>query len=208
MTFKEKILLESKLWTLEKQSVDNQYFKDLMRRPKPMMLWIDSTDNLVPVRELTNTDPGEILVHRNLASQVRADDISLMASLEHAVDISGAEYIVVCGFSHCSGVRDVIHGKDSKPHLNRWLDQLHEMYEHNAGNMERLSARQKEKLLCELNIQRQIMNLSNLDVVQSAWGAGRKLTLLGWYFNLNEGSIQEIFSMQKRDVLMQVSPVQ
>jgi len=208
MTFREKILLESKVWTLEKQSVDNQHFKDLMRRPKPVMLWIDSTDNLVPVRELTSTDPGEILVHRNLGSQVRADDISLMASLEHAVDVSEVEYIVVCGYSHCSGVRDVIQGKDSRPHLSKWLEQLHEMYEHNSASMERLSARQKEKLLCELNIQRQILNLSNLEIVQSAWESGRKLTLLGWYFDLNKGSIQEIFSMQTRDLLMQVSPVQ
>ncbi|MEJ7645795.1 MAG: carbonic anhydrase [Chryseolinea sp.] len=208
MTFKEKILLESKAWALEKQSFDNQYFKDLTRRPKTAMLWIDSTDNLVPVRELTNTDPGEILVHRNHGSQVRADDISLMASLEHAVEISGAQFIVVCGYSHCSGVRDVIQGNDSKPHLNKWLEQLHEMYEHNSGKMERLSSRQKEKLLCELNIQRQIINLSKLDIVQSAWESGKKLTLLGWYFDLSKGSIQEIFAMEARDLLMQVSPVE
>lgn len=207
MTFREKILLESRVWTLEKESLDAQYFKNLSRRIKPSALWIDSSDNLVSVRELTNTDPGEIIVHRNLACQIRPDDISLLATVEHAIEISGVEVIIICGYSHCSGIRDVVAGTDNGLHVHKWLEELREMYDNTLAKMEKLSARQREKHLCEMNIQRQVLNLSRLDIIQKHWDKGNELLLLGWYFDLTKGSVQEIFSMQERDLLTHVSPV-
>ncbi|HTE34834.1 MAG TPA: carbonic anhydrase [Chryseolinea sp.] len=207
MTTRERMLLESKVWMLEKQTIDKHYFKNLSRHIKPNVLWIDSSDNLVAVAELTNTDPGEILVHRNLATLVRSDDISLMASLEHAIGRSRIEYIIVCGYSNCTGVREVISGNDMKPHVKKWLEELREMYHHQAPLMAGLSSHQKEKRLCEINIQQQIINLSNMDIVQQAWKDGRNLSLLGWYFDLQKGAIQEIFSMKTQDLLFQVAQV-
>lgn len=207
MTIRERILLESKVWKFEKQGIHSQYFRSLATLPKPSILWIDSSDNLISVRELTNTDPGEILVHRNLASQVRTDDTSLLATLEQAVQVHGVEYIVVCGYSHCGGIRDVVNESDTPPHVDVWLQDLRAMYNQSVRGMINLTPRQKEKLLCEINIQQQIINLSRMQVVQQAWAEGRSLTLLGWYFDLSNGSIQEIFSMNAEELLTQMAPV-
>src|SRR4030095_1433603 len=108
MTTKEKMLLESKAWTLEKLSLDKTYFDRLSGMHSPDILWIGSIDSLVPARELINAEPGDILVYRNMGAQVREDDISLMATIQDAVEVSNIKYIVVCGYSHCSGIQDVV----------------------------------------------------------------------------------------------------
>ena len=124
MTSKEKMFLESKAWALEKLSLDKTYFDRLAGMHSPDILWIGSIDSLVPVRELINADPGEVLVYRNMGAQVREDDISLMATIQDAVEVSKVEYIVVCGYSHCSGIQDVVLGSDDRPFVKRWLDDL------------------------------------------------------------------------------------
>lgn len=207
MNIRERILLESKVWRFEKQGLHTQYFRSLASLPKPKILWIDSSDNLISIRELTNTEPGEILVYRNLACQVRQDDISLMAMLEHALQVLEVEYIVICGYSHCTGIRDVVEDKLTFPHGHNWLSDVRTLYDQSVRGMTTLNPRQKEKLLCEINIQQQIINLSNVPMLQEAWDRGRNLTLLGWYFDLSSGSIQEIFSMKQRELLTQVAPV-
>lgn len=207
MTTKEKILLESKAWVLEKLNLDKSYFERLSSMHVPNILWIGSSDSLVPVRELTNTEPGEILVYRNMASQIRTDDISLMATIEDALGMSRVEYIVICGYSHCGGIRDVILGSNDRPHVKKWLEGLQELYENNTEELQDLEFDQKEKRLCELNIKEQILNLSRLEAVQKAWEKSNNPILLGWYFDLNDGSIKEIFSMESNYKLHQVASV-
>jgi carbonic anhydrase len=207
MTIKEKMLLENKAWVMEQLSLDHRYFDHLSKKPKPSILWIGSVDNLISIREVTNTEPGEILVHRNMASQVRADDISLMATVEYAVETAAVEYIIICGYSHCSGIREVVQGQglDEKVHLNRWLEDLIQLYDNHTAEFNSLPINEKEKLLCELNIRAQILKLSKLDIIQNAWGRGNYPTLLGWYFDLNGGYIKEIFSMTQDKSLIQVA---
>jgi carbonic anhydrase len=205
MTIKEKMLLESKAWALEKLNLDKGYFERLSSMHTPNILWIGSSDSLIPVRELTNTEPGEILVYRNMASQVRADDISFMATLEDAIEISRVEYIIICGYSHCGGIRDVILGTDDRLHVKKWMTGLQELYENNEEELQDLDFDKKEKRLCELNIKEQILNLSRLEMVQKAWEKSNSPILLGWYFDLTDGSIKEIFSMESNYKLKQVA---
>ena len=89
-------------------------------------------DSLIPVRELTNTEPGEVLVYRNMASQVREDDISLMATIQDAVEVSKVEYIIICGYSHCCGIKRCVIRHDDRPHVKTWLADLRELYENEA----------------------------------------------------------------------------
>jgi carbonic anhydrase len=196
MTTKESMLLESKVWVQEKLSLDQNYFEQLSRLHTPNILWIDSTDSLVPVRELTNTEPGEILVYRNMGGQIREDDISLMTTIEHAIDGSGIDYIIYCGYSHCGSIRDVIHGTETLPRVKTWLEGLNELYDSNHREFENLTPIEKAKKLCEMNIRQQIINLSKVDTIQRAWEKSDNPILLGLYFELTDGSIREVFSLE------------
>lgn len=207
MTIKDKILLESKLWVLEKLALDKNHFQHLTRLHSANILWIGSSDSPVPVRELTNTEPGEIIVHQNMANQIREDDISLMATVEHAIEDAGIEYIIICGYSHCRGIQDVILDEDNTPFVRKWLGGLLELYENNAESLWRMNLDEKKKRLCELNIRQQIENLSQLDIIQRAWKRNNSPVLLGWYFDLHNGSIKEIFSMEAKTKLKQMASV-
>jgi carbonic anhydrase len=207
MTSKEKLFLESKAWALEKLSLDKTYFDRLSGMHSPDILWIGSIDSLVPVRDLINADPGEVLVYQNIGAQVREDDISLMATIQDAVDVSKVEYIVVCGYSHCSGIQDVVLGNDDRPFVNRWLDNLRDLYEKRSDEFQDMDFEQRSKWLCELNIRAQIIKLSQLDVIEKAWENGNYPILLGWYFDLNTGALKEIFSMEASYKLKQVASV-
>jgi carbonic anhydrase len=207
MNSKDKMFLESKAWALEKLSLDKTYFDRLSGRHSPDTLWIGSIDSLVPVRELINAEPGEVLVYRNMGVQVRVDDISLMATIQDAVEISNIKYIVVCGYSHCSGIQDVVLGSDDRPFVKRWLDDLRYLYENRSDEFQDMDFEQRTKRLCELNIQAQIVKLSQLEVIQKAWEKGNSPILLGWYFDLNTGALKEIFSMEASYKLKQVASV-
>jgi len=203
MTVKEKLLLESKAWIREKTILDQEYFNRLSSLHTPNILWITSSDSLVPVREITNTEPGEILVYKNFGNLVKKNDLSFMAVLQDAIEVSKIEYIIVCGYSHCSSLREIIHGTD-KPLVREWLIELRALYELYYKDLDPLPYDQKERKLSELNIRPQIINLSRLEIIQKAWQKGNFPQLFGWYFDLDTGLLSEVFSMEDQQ-LKQVS---
>jgi len=199
MTTKEKILLESKVWVKEKLTLDKGYFKRLSALHTPNILWIGSSDSLVPVREITNTEPGEILEYRNYGNMVKEKDLSFMALLQHAIEVSNVQYIIVCGYSHCSSLLEVINGT-KKPIIREWLIELRALYELYHHEFDQLPYDQKERKLAELNIRQQIVNLSKLKIIQKSWETGVYPKLFGWYFDLNTGSLSEVFSMEDQQL--------
>lgn len=199
MTIKEKLLLESKAWVKEKTILDQEYFKRLSSLHTPNILWITSSDSLVPVLEITNTEPGEILVYKNLGNLVKENDLSFMALLQDAIEVSQVEYIIVCGYSHCSSLRETIHGTD-KPLIREWLIELRALYELYYKELDPLPYEQKERKLAELNIRQQIINLSRLEIIQNSWKKSKYPQLFGWYFDLNTGSLSEVFSLEDQQL--------
>lgn len=196
MTTRERLMLESKAWVLEKLALDKDYFKRLSAMHVPEILWIGSSDSLVPVREITNTEPGEILVYRNMGNLVKEKDLSLMALLQDAIELARIKIIIVCGYSHCSSLREVIQGTE-KPLIREWLTDLRALYELHHNELDPLPYEQKEKRLAELNIEQQVKNLSNLEIIQKAWRLSSYPKLYGWYFDLNTGSFTEITAIDK-----------
>jgi carbonic anhydrase len=201
------MFLESKAWAMEKLSLDKTYFERLSNVHTPDILWVGSIDSMVPFRELINADAGEVHVYRNLGVQIRPDDISLMATIYDAVEVSKVEYIVVCGYSHCSAIKDVVMGNDNRPYVKAWLKDLRDLYENKADEFQDMTFEQRIKHLCELNIRSQIIKLSQLEVIQKAWQKGNFPILLGLHFDLASGALKEIFSMEANFKLKQVASV-
>ena len=67
-----KKLIEGNVkFSKEKKIDDPEYFKKLSLGQKPDYLWIGCSDSRVPANEITNTESGEIFVHRNIRSEER-----------------------------------------------------------------------------------------------------------------------------------------
>jgi carbonic anhydrase len=204
MTTKERILLESKAWRQEKLSLEPEYFVRLNNMHQPKILWISSTDNLVSIREMTNTDPGDIIVYRNLGTQVRLDDPSLMAVVEDAVEVHGVSHIIICGYSHCTAIGDVLRGTDKlRPQMQNWLSNLRGLYERNLDELAGLPFEGQEKLLSELNIREQVKNLASFPSIQKAWEKADSPHIYGWYFDLHQGLLREVFSLERNHRMKQ-----
>jgi carbonic anhydrase len=208
MTTRERIILETRLWRMEKENLDSSYFNNLAPRARPSILWVEPFGNVAPVAELINTEPGDILVYRSAGGLCRPDDLNLMAVLEQFLEHEGTEYIVVCGHTHCKAIKDVIAGVDAGPYATRWLEEIHALYKRHAAEMTALSPRQQERKLGELNVREQLLNLKELEVVQAALSKGDNLVILGWYLDLAKGDVQELCSLTRRDMLVQAAASQ
>ena len=79
----EKLLQDNKAWAADKVAADPDYFNRLSHIQTPEFLWIGCSDSRVPANEITNTQPGEIFVHRNVANLVINTDVNLLAVLDY-----------------------------------------------------------------------------------------------------------------------------
>lgn len=205
MNKRERILLEARLWKIQKENLDKDYFKNLTNRGKPSILWVESFGNPAQAVDIANTEPDEILVYRNHGGQCRTDDASFLASLESFLESDSSRFIIVCGHSLCDTIQNVAAGKSPGVYGSRWTEDIQELYEQYSMEMTALSARQRERKLCELNVRRQLDNLCAMDIVQRAWSNGSDLQLLGWYLDIHKGDIQELHTVCARDVQKEVT---
>ena len=46
--------------------------------------------------------------------------------------------------------------------------------------------------MCELNVKRQVENLTHNMIIQKAWDRGRKLYIHGWIYAISDGLIKDL----------------
>src|SRR6188472_2740 len=124
----EKLLLENKAWAREKVETDKDFFTRLSGIQTPEFLWIGCSDSRVPANEITNTQPGEIFVHRNIANLVVNTDTNVLSVVEYAVAHLKVKHIIVCGHYGCGGIKAAMSNHDYKQVLNMWLRNIKDVY--------------------------------------------------------------------------------
>lgn len=198
MTTKEKLLLENKAWAQERLSLDKEYFKRLSQMPLPEILWIGSSDSMVPIKEITNTEPGEIIAYRNFGNLVREDDKGLMSLIEYSIKVLKTKYIIVCGYSHCQCISGSIKYNEREiPGVTSWLKEVNQLYKQHKDTLAHLKGEALESELAKINVKAQIEKLRNLDLVQEAWKSNTKYPkLVGWFYNLNNGLLEEVIEVE------------
>ena len=144
--------------------------------------------------EITNTEPGKIFVHRNIANLVINTDMTLLSALEYAVDHLGVSHIIVCGHYGCGGIRAAMRkAQPSQLLLNKWLKHIKDVYRLHRTELEEISSEtERLKRLVELNVIEQVHNLAQTSTVQAAWTTRKNPELHGWVYGLQDGIIREI----------------
>jgi carbonic anhydrase len=191
----ERLLLENKAWAQEKVSIDKQYFLRLSRLQTPEFLWIGCSDSRVPANEITNTEPGEIFVHRNIANMVVHTDFNLLSVLQYAVEVLKVKHVIVCGHYGCGGIKAAMTNQQLGL-INKWLRNIKDVYRFHRDEIDDLgNLEARADRLAELNVKEQVMNLAKTSIVQIAWKTENRPTLHGWIYGLKDGILNELCVM-------------
>ena len=187
----KRLIDGNRLFSMTKKINDPEYFKKLSLGQTPDYLWIGCSDSRVPANEVTNTESGEMFVHRNIANMVVHTDLNLLSVLEYAVNVLGVKHVIVCGHYGCGGVRASM-GNDMHGFVDNWLRNIKDVYYKNTVELEAISDFDKRAdRLTELNVLEQVRNLAKTGIVQNAWKK-RELHLHGWVYGINSGLITDL----------------
>ncbi|HMO34001.1 MAG TPA: carbonate dehydratase [Lacibacter sp.] len=191
----EKLLDNNKEWAANKVQVDPDFFNRLVNVQKPDFLWIGCSDSRVPPDQITQTQPGEIFIHRNIANMVIHTDLNVLSVLEYAVNVLKVNHIIVCGHYGCGGVKAAFQ-QHSLGLINKWLRNIKDVYRYHQEEI-RAIANEDDRLnrLIELNVQEQVMNVAKTSIVQKAWKERNAPNLHGWVYDLHDGVIKTIFEL-------------
>lgn len=162
-------------------------FARLAEGQRPHTLFIACADSRVSPQLITGTEPGELVVLRNVGNIVpkpgRDEMPAEAAGVEYAVHILGVSQIVVCGHSGCGAMAVVKAGiPDELPNVRRWLVDA-------EGLHERVPPGASADALARANVMQQLENLRAHPMVRERLAAGT-LTLSGWYYDIAAGEIE------------------
>ncbi|MES2103759.1 MAG: carbonic anhydrase [Pseudomonadota bacterium] len=170
----------------------SELFKRLATSQNPQALFITCSDSRVVPELLTQREPGELFVIRNVGNIVPSygpEPGGVSAGVEYAVAVLGVTDIVICGHSDC-GAMSAIAGctcLDHMPAVRNWLRHADAA---KAINAARSYASDKARLdaLVRDNIVAQLANIRTHPAVALAL-AQRRLTLHGWAYDIASGAI-------------------
>ncbi|MDB5398838.1 MAG: Carbonic anhydrase [Rhodopila sp.] len=182
----------NRAWAARKISADAGFFTRLEGQQAPEYLWIGCSDSRVPANEIVDLDPGELFVHRNVANLAPPQDANYLSVLQFAVDVIKVKHIIVVGHYGCGGIAAAVSGKRLGL-VDHWLHPIREVFAENRAALEAI-ADQRARLnrLCELNVMRQVRNVSSDVFVQDAWDRGQQLSVHGWVYTLGNGLVTDL----------------
>jgi carbonic anhydrase len=191
----KRLFLENRAWAKSKLLLDESYFENMAKDQTPEYLWIGCSDSRVPPSEITNTDPGEMFVHRNIANLVVHTDMNLLSVVQFAVEYLKVKHVIVCGHYNCGGVKAAM-GHQSLGLLNNWIRNIKDTYSLNEQALKAVPTEtERLNLLVELNVKDQVKNLMHTSIIQKAWKDNQSPHLHGWVYDLKTGLLKELVTV-------------
>lgn len=175
-----------------------ELFDRLGRTQTPKVLFLTCSDSRVDPNLITQTDPGELFLCRNIGNIVPphgAQDGSVGAVVEYAVGALAVEHIILCGHSGCGAMKGLLKPDDVKdlPLVAAWLeyaqaarptpDPQHPEHGREPSGAELLRS------TTQRNVEVQLANLRTYPVVAARLASG-KLALHGWYYDIGSGEVE------------------
>lgn len=164
-------------------------FKDLVEQGQhPSTLFIGCSDSRLVPHLLTGAGPGELFLVRNVAAFVPPYDGSwghhgTAAAIEYAVLALNVEHIIVCGHSHCGGIR-ALYGEvpAEARNLQAWLDLGREAVLPVQLSDEALRRTEERSVVLQLE------RLMDYPMVRARVERGQ-LALHGWHYVIEAGEV-------------------
>ena len=187
-----ELLLSNKAWSREMRERKPDFFGQQMVGQNPDILWIGCSDSRVSPEQITQTRPGELFIHRNVANVVSDEDDNFCSVLQFAVEELHVNHIVVCGHRGCGGVEASLCGGTTGA-IDRWLKPVREVGYAFSGELDRIEdPHARIDRLVELNVLHQVRQLAQMRIVRSALDRGQDIALHGLVYDLRTGLVKEL----------------
>lgn len=184
-------------------------FKNLASNQNPRALFISCSDSRIVPELVTQREPGDIFVIRNAGNIVPSygpEPGGVSASVEYAVAKLGVRDLVICGHSDCGAMTAIATCQclDHMPAVKHWLRYadsarlVNEARPH-ANEQERIASMVRENVIAQL------ANVQTHPSVRLAL-AEDKLSLHGWVFDIESGTIEAYDGATRRFVPLAASP--
>lgn len=175
-------------------SKHKKLFKKLSEGQNPETLFITCSDSRVVPHLITDTQPGDLFIVRNIGNVVPKVTLpgGTAAAVEYAVEVLGVQNIVVCGHTLCGAMRALLEPEtmDKLPFVKKWVDQtenvrkiVRDRYAHLEGN-ELLTAAVEENVLVQLEHLREFSFVADRLKKDT-------LHVAGWVFKIETGQVFE-----------------
>jgi carbonic anhydrase len=170
-----------------------EFFAELAKGQRPHTLFITCSDSRINPNLLTQTQPGEIFILRNVGNIVPphgAGNGSEAATVEYAVVALGVTDLVVCGHSHCGAMTALANPEmlADLPTVRSWLGHAEATRRILAENYPQCTGEERINITIQENVLVQLENLRTIPVVAARLASGR-LALHGWVYRIDTGEV-------------------
>ncbi len=188
----DELLQGNRDWVKNETEKDPDYFNKLAAGQEPDVLWIGCSDSRVPANEVTNTKPGQVFVHRNIANVCVHSDMNMLSVLDYAVNVLKVKHVIVSGHYGCGGIAAALSNQQFGL-IDNWLRHIKDVYRLHSHELDRISNETlKVNRLVELNVIEQVYNLCKTTIVQNAWREREDLEIHGWVIDISTGLVKDL----------------
>ncbi len=176
-------------------SQNRELFERLSNGQSPEVLFITCSDSRIDPCLITQAQPGELFVMRNVGNIIPsygAASSAEAAGIEYAVQGVGIRDVIVCGHSHCGAMKGLLQVgslAEDMPLVYDWLKRHGETTRRVV--LDNYADTDPDKLLkiaVEQNVLTQIENLETYPVIRSKLHSGQ-LNLHAWIYEIESGTV-------------------
>ncbi|WP_426285020.1 carbonic anhydrase [Luteibacter sp. E-22] len=166
-------------------------FDELAEGQSPHTLFITCADSRVVPEMITQTQPGELFVCRNIGNIVPGYGEMLggvSAVVEYAVMVLGVRHIVICGHTDCGAMKGLLNPDSTKdlPTVEAWLRNAQAAK--SAVFARKLEGAEAMQAVIEENVRLQLTHVRTHPAVAAAL-ANDAITLQGWVYDIGDGTV-------------------
>jgi carbonic anhydrase len=177
-------------------SADQRLYEQLIKGQQPKALVIACCDSRADPAIITDCDPGELFVVRNVANLVPPYETGggfhgVSSALEFGVRGLSVDHIIVLGHARCGGVQALMHGTLSMPDsefVGPWMRIARRARDDVLSRLAHEPMEEQIRALEQAAILVSLENLLTFPWINERVSAGR-LLLHGWYFDLVNGAL-------------------
>jgi carbonic anhydrase len=175
-----------------------ELFEQLAHQQQPRVMMIACSDSRVDPAILTNAEPGDLFMVRNVANLVPpcATDHGqhgVSAALEFGVRVLGVEHIIAFGHVDCGGIRALLTQDpavdETQSFIHRWLQIADEARRRTLIVARHEPIETQLRILEQEAIKTSLANLLTFPWIEERVAAG-KLRLHGWSFDIDQGEVR------------------